>query len=557
MKALTALRLLLVGAVCVLVPGVSAAGADDSVARAERATESVIGLDFDDAHKELAGGDPSSPAIALAEGRLALYEARCDRAVELFGRADLAHDEAAAGLLDIARGCARITAATVHDAELDPTVDVRYQDENDKPLTALIVATVVRAREALTRDLGVTWPKPTRVVVVRDLLSLSAMTGLPYEAAQTTGTVAVAKWGRVTLLSPRASRHGYAWRDTIAHELTHLAVTRATLDRAPLWLQEGVAKREEVRWRPPGPFDDRPTPEALVVRGIEQKLDLPLDKLGPSIAMLPSAEAAMVAFAEVTSFVRYFADSGGDDALPRLLGALRAQKSPDEALLAVSGADLKGWDGRWRAELAAHPPADDPAVDARLGTSAKALLGAALASKADAGAGAGNGTGPKASERELRDAREKVRVAELLAGRGHPTEALAEVDAASRLDARDTVGDPSLRSLHGRILEQLGRADEAWPDVADAHAVTQSYAPWWALRGRLVSAHVPSSLAATPTPDADAAYVEAIAADPFDAPSACETVDPAASPAPARDDPAARALCAAARGTGEPLLGRD
>ena len=553
----SALLLSLLALAVLLVPGVSAAGADDSVARAGRATEKIIGLDFDDARKELEGGDASSAAIALAEGRLALYEARCDRAVELFGRGDLAHDEAASGLLDIAKGCARITAATVHDADLDPTVDVRYQDENDRALTPLIVATVVRAREALTRDLGVTWPKPTRIVVVRDLLSLSAMTGLPYEAAQTTGTVAVAKWGRVTLLSPRASRHGYAWRDTIAHELTHLAVTRATLDHAPLWLQEGVAKREEIRWRAAGPFDDRPTPEALVVRGMEQKLDLALDKLGPSIAMLPSAEAAMVAFAEVTSFVRYFADAGGPDALPHLLAALRAGKNPDDALVDVSGTDLKGWDTRWRAELAAHPPADDPAVDARLGSSTKALLGAALASSSVSSEDGGASSAPKASERELRDAREKVRVAELLVGRQHPTEALAEVDAASRLDARDTIGDPSLRSLHGRILEQLGRGEEAWPDVADPRAVTQSYAPWWALRGRLVSAHVAPSVVISPVPDADAAYVEAVAADPYDAPAACETVDPTASPAPARDDAAARALCTAARGTGEPPLGQD
>src|SRR5262249_48189855 len=160
----------------------------------------------------------------------------------------------------------------------------------------------------------------------------SAMTGLPQEAAQTTGTVAVAKWGRVTLLSPRASQHGYSWRDTIAHELTHLAVTRATIDRAPLWLQEGVAKRGEVRWRPPGPSHDRPSPAAIVMRGTELRLDLPLDKLGPSIAMLPSADAAMVAFAEVTSFVRYYAATQGEDALPRLLQALRDQGSVDDAL---------------------------------------------------------------------------------------------------------------------------------------------------------------------------------------------------------------------------------
>ena len=90
------------------------------------------------------------------------------------------------------------------------------------------------------------------------------MTGLPYKSAQTTGTVAVAKWGRVTILSPRASRHGYPWRDTLTHEMTHLAISMQSRERAPLWLHEGVARREETRWREPGPFDDRPSaPTAL------------------------------------------------------------------------------------------------------------------------------------------------------------------------------------------------------------------------------------------------------------------------------------------------------
>src|SRR5262249_53413253 len=159
-------------------------------------------------------------------------------------------------------------------------------------------------------------------------------------AAQTTGTVAVAKWGRVTLLSPRASHHGYSWRDTMAHELTHLAVTRATADRAPLWLQEGVAKREEVLWRAPGPFDARPSPDSIALRGIELKLDLPLDKLGPSLAMLPSADAALVAFAEVTSFVQFYAQSAGADALPKLMREIRTSRTVDDALVRASGADL-------------------------------------------------------------------------------------------------------------------------------------------------------------------------------------------------------------------------
>src|SRR5258708_14128176 len=120
------------------------------------------------------------------------------------------------------------------------------------------------------------------------------------------GTVGVGKWGRLTLPSPRATGHGYAWRDTVAHELTHLAVTRASGDLAPLWLQEGVAKNEEVRWRAPGPFDDRPPPEAITQRGSELGLTPPPDKLGPRVAMLPSAAAAPGAFAAVTGFVRSF-----------------------------------------------------------------------------------------------------------------------------------------------------------------------------------------------------------------------------------------------------------
>src|SRR4029077_707069 len=262
------------------------------------------------------------PLVLVERARLAIDELDCDGAAAILARPEVEHAEGGDQLGDIARGCQRVTAGLLSDRERALGIEVFWQDEHDRALAPLLFETVAKARGALSHDLGVTWPLPTRVVVVRDLLSLSAMTGLPYESARTTGTVAVAKWGRVTLLSPRASHHGYPWRDTIAHELTHLAVTRASQDRAPLWLQEGIAKREEVRWRDPSPFDDRPPPEDVVRRGLELGLAVGLDKLGPSIAMLPSADAATVAFAEVTSFVRFYAQTegggGADDALPRL-----------------------------------------------------------------------------------------------------------------------------------------------------------------------------------------------------------------------------------------------
>jgi hypothetical protein len=497
---------------------------------AAKAQELTIGLDFAEAHKELAAGNPSDPNIVIESGRLALYEADCDLALVLLARPDVARTDEGAMLGDIARGCARVTAATVVDKDEAHAVEVRYQDESDRALTPLIAQTVASARDALTRDLGVTWPRPTRITVVRDLMSLSAMTGLPQKDAQTTGTVAVAKWGRVTLLSPRASQHGYSWRDTIAHELTHLAVTRATIDRAPLWLQEGVAKRQEIRWRDPGPFDNRPSPDTIVTRGMELKLDLPLDKLGPSIAMLPSADAAMVAFAEVTSFVRFMAEESKPDALPKLFAALRGGASTDDALHEATGLTLKDWDTRWRAALAERPKEPLPAVFG---------LGAPAASGSHGGKGA-------LSAADLRELSMRTRLAELLYGQGHAAEALSELDRIANLEALE---DPSLRYLRARILETLGRAEDAGSLVAEPKDVVSSYGPWWAIRGRLARGRGDEGLAGT-------SFVEAVANDPLDVEPACESLDASPAQLPPKN-PLALPLCDAARARAEPDVGKD
>ncbi|MEO8877402.1 MAG: hypothetical protein ABI461_17540, partial [Polyangiaceae bacterium] len=472
---------------------------------AGRARELIDGIDLDEARQELSQASADDLDAQIEKARLAIYEQDCDGAVAILKRPELAASEDGRTLADIAQGCARVTAATVVEKDEKNNLEVRFQDENDRALMPMLTDSVVKARDALTRDLGVTWPKPTRVVVVRDLLSLSAMTGLPYESATTTGTVAVAKWGRVTLLSPRASHHGFVWRDTMAHELTHLAVTRATNDRAPLWLQEGVAKREEIRWRDPGPFDNRPSPESVVMRGIDLKIDVPLDKLGPSIAMLPSADQAMVAFAEVTSFVRFFADHAPPDGLPHLLTAIRDKKSGDakdvdDALREVSQSDLKQWDVKWRAWLASSHHEALPAVSG---------LGAAP---------------PNA-----REIRERMRLAELLDARGHSPEALSELDKVT--DA--PTDDPSFAALHAAVLRRVGRGKDAEPLVADPKKTYASYGPWWAIRGVLAADRGDQ-------PTAEASFAEAVATDPFDMDAACGSRD---LNAPAPKDPSMKILC--------------
>lgn len=475
------------------------------------AEAAILDLDMDRARAELAALRGDDPRVVALKGELALYEQRCDEAVTLLSTAEVARSERGIALLDVARGCQRVVAATVADVDDASGVEVRYHDEQDRALTPLVLETVAAARAKLTEDLGVTWPRYTKITVVRDLVALSAMTGLPYKSAKTTGTVAVAKWGRVTLLSPRASNHGYAWRDTLVHELTHLAISRATQEHAPLWLHEGLAKREETRWRPPAPHDAVPDPDAVVQRGMKLHLDLPLDKLGPSIAMLPSADAAVVAFAEVTSFVAQLADTS-PQVLPRLLGELRKNEDVDRALVAATGSDLKAWDARWRTR-----------IHARVVTPLSPLFGL--------------GAAPPG----IGDMRDRERLAELLLGRDHPRAAKVELAALERA-SEELRSDPSYRYLLGRVLEASGEREAAFVPVSDPTAVSGAFGPYWALRGRL--------LAAQGAAEARPSFDYARAHEPFSVEAACETSPRSPPPSPA-------GLCAAAARRSEPDLGRD
>ena len=71
---------------------------------------------------------------------------------------------------------------------------------------------------------------------------------LPRDAVQATGVIALSKWTRLLLTSPRALARGYPWKDTVAHEYIHLVVSFRSADRAPVWLQEGLAKYFEGYW---------------------------------------------------------------------------------------------------------------------------------------------------------------------------------------------------------------------------------------------------------------------------------------------------------------------
>lgn len=482
-------------------------GLDDFTAA--RARKAIVEMDVAAARGILGEADEAEPTLALEKARLLLYEQDYDAAVALLERGELASSREGAELLGIARGSARATAAAVRVLDETAGVEIRFQHEGDQALAPLLVDTAVRGREMLARELGVELPRPLRMVIVGDQRSLAAMTGLPEDAARTTGTVAVAKWGRLTMLSPRAMPRGYPWLDTLVHEITHLAITRGTTDKAPLWLQEGVAKRQETRWRTEERWDGQPSADYVAKDGVARGLGVRLDGIGPSIAMLPSAEQASIAFAQVSSFIRFWVRESGDEALPELLRRIQltsgAGTDLDNTLQQISGADFASWDGRFRAYLEALPEAPEGALPSKL---------------------TGN----------VHDISRFHRLGELLMARGHHGPAAIELTRAQAL----ATGEPMLRCSLAAALLASGEREKAAALVSDERDVDTRLGRWFSLHARLAN-----------EPAAEPAWLRGLALDPLSPFVACEERPLPELP----ESPLRRALCEAARkrpGLGKP-----
>ena len=473
-----------------------------------KAADAVTELELRQAEALLARQASGEPSIAFERARLALYRGDCDAALAILSSPALASTPDTAALRAVARGCAQATAAAKIVEEQG--VWIRLQDGEDEVLVPWLVRVADDARRALATELGVVLPRPLRIELVRDLFSLAALSGLPVTAAETTGTVGVARYGRVILVSPRATSLGYPWEDTLAHEMTHLALGRACRDRAPLWLQEGLAKLEEIRWRPPRPFDELRDHDSAARAALGSGQWVSLDQLGPSIALLPTPDRAMAAYAEVTSFVDYWLRKNGKPALELLLLDLRGtgDRGVDTALRSVTGYGLDRWQARWQEHLASGSRSTEVAPTPAL---------------------------PRGG---VGDVARSVRLGDLLFQRGHYAAAAAELGTASRQAPRES----SIRWRLSRALDGAGHREEAVGRLGKVADLAGPHAGWFALSGRFAAD-------AGDRQQAEAWFRVAIALDPLSVDAACEgRWRPAEGTAQSSlpEDPARRVLCAGA-----------
>ena len=168
----------------------------------------------------------------------------------------------------------------------------RFPPGKDALLVPYAIETLEAVRAALAADLGHAPPGKVTVEIYETAEALSKVSTLPLAAIRTTGTVAICKFGKLMVTSPKALVQGYDWRDTLAHEYVHLVVSQMSRNRVPIWVHEGLAKFFESRWSGAAGRNLTPASAAFLVQEQKKGALIPFEKMHPSLALLPSQEGA-------------------------------------------------------------------------------------------------------------------------------------------------------------------------------------------------------------------------------------------------------------------------
>lgn len=327
----------------------------EAKARLQNLEQFLEAWDVEGAKQELAALEKVAPPdvepVAYYRGRIAFEEGRYDEAVTQLEKAGL--KDKPGSWVRLAKDTRDIVGPML-TAESEHFV-VRYPKGRDAVLVPWTLETLEAARAALEKDLGYAPPGKIRVEFVGSAGELSKVSTLSKEAIRTTGTIAICKFNKLMVTTPRAVLQGYDWRDTVAHEFVHLVVSKKSNNTVPIWMHEGLAKYLESRWR--GPAGGAMTPSSLALLGKRVRSNelVPFEKMHPSMALLPTAEDAATAFSEVFFAIKLVDTEGGPGALQRLLDAM-AKGTSDR--LAVEQVMKKKWpefERAWMAYLKKQP----------------------------------------------------------------------------------------------------------------------------------------------------------------------------------------------------------
>jgi tetratricopeptide (TPR) repeat protein len=371
---------------------------------------------------------------------------------------------------------------------------IRYAPGPDATIAELAGEVLDGAWETVGEDLGLSPADPIRVELLSAPADLAKLSPLTEAEIETTGTIALSKYNKLMVVSPRATIFGYPWMDTLAHEYTHLVVSRISHDTVPVWLQEGLARFEQTRWRRPPEIVLAATEQALLSGALKKGRLITFDEMHPSMAKLPSQEAAALAYAEVYTLVGWMQKKVGYKGIREALIAQREGKSARRAVAETLGMSWAGVEKEWHANLKSEKPV---VSSTRAGKPIKFAKG---------GVDSENVGIEQVSVR----ARKHARIGGMLRARGMLEAAAIEYEKALTAGGQE----PFVAGKLARTLVELGRFDRA----------IELATPLTAADDRDAVAAVTLGMARTARKEwkeAIAAYEQALRISPFDPTTRC------------------------------------
>lgn len=421
---------------------------------------------------ELMQSHPDAPEASYFRGRVLFEQGKYDEAVKAYAQAQ-ERGAGAGGFEAAVENDARLARAAAEETKGDKVFEsehfvVRTRPGKDELLGPYALDALEKAYAGLTRDLGVQPGAKVRVEIYDSARSLARVSPLTVEQIKNSGTIALCKYSRLMLTSPKALLRGYPWLDTISHEFVHYLVTQKGRNAVPIWLQEGLAKFLETRWRgPPGMAVDELS-LSLLQDAAKKKQLIPFARMHPSIALLPTQEQAALAFAEVEAAMRLLYQRGGQAALTQLVGAMAGGSGEEQAVAQAYGKSFQQFEADWRAEVARPRSKVGSQSSVRPAVAKKLVFKEDAKGKAEppelkAPAARGSSAGAEDPE-----ARRAIRLGEIFYARRRWAAAAHEYGRAREKLTREV---PQVSRRYAFSLAQLGRAAEA--EGALARAVEQ------------------------------------------------------------------------------------
>jgi tetratricopeptide (TPR) repeat protein len=409
---------------------------------------------------------PHDGAVDLLAGILRFHQQRYGEALELLERGKPAGPELAGQFLELARKARDVTQG--YGRAEGEHFTISYPKGKDEILAPYLLETLEAQRAALEKDLGYAPPDRVAVEILESSRALAQLSTLTEEEIKTTGTIAICKFNKLMVISPKALLTGYGWLDTAAHEYVHFVITRRTRDNTPIWLHEGLARYEETRWRGRGGEAFSPYAAALLKDAARRDRLITFAEMHPSMAKLPSQEAAALAFSEVVVAVEYLVKKGGTPLLNRLLDLVRDGRSAEDAVAQALGQPFPAFLADWKRYLVARPLPDGGETELRR-----------LRFKGDPDRG---DAGSQWSELSDERARGYARLGEIFRQRGRWEAARVEyAKAVKRVGLRSA----PLADHYATVAMMAGRDQDALAVLAEAASRHSDYAALNVHLGRL------------------------------------------------------------------------